>query len=118
MCYHVHTFNRLIFANGECCQDWVKRLSQSLNLPRKPEEVFSLAFCAWTRDDDESHSSQQSINQTLPWWRNISSQDRPLTGEKLFRFEVYFRDNFSLIYRLLFPQGAIHHLNEHMERLK
>ncbi|XP_046642401.1 myotubularin-related protein 3-like isoform X3 [Daphnia pulicaria] len=79
---------RLIFVNGECCQDWLKRLSQSLNLPRKPEEVFSLAFYAWTRDDDENHLTKPPVNQTMPWWRNLSNYDQPLTGEKLFRFEV------------------------------
>ncbi|XP_057378844.1 myotubularin-related protein 4-like isoform X3 [Daphnia carinata] len=79
---------RLIFVNGESGQDWVKRLTQSLNLPRKPEEVFSLAFCAWTRDDDENHSAKPVVNQTFPWWRKLSNYDQPLTGEKLFRFEV------------------------------
>ncbi|XP_032789509.1 myotubularin-related protein 3 isoform X2 [Daphnia magna] len=79
---------RLIFVNGECCQDWLKRLAQSLNLPRKPEEVFSLAFYAWTRDDEENHSAKPLINQTFPWWRKLSNYDHPLTGEKLFRFEV------------------------------
>ena len=84
----MHLYFRLIFVNGECCQDWLKRLSQSLNLPRKPEEVFSLAFYAWTRDDDENHLAKSPVNQTIPWWRNLSNYDQPLTGEKLFRFEV------------------------------
>lgn len=95
---------RLIFVNGECCQDWLKRLSQSLNLPRKPEEVFSLAFYAWTRDDDENHLTKPPVNQTMPWWRNLSNYDQPLTGEKLFRFEV----SILGIYFNLFLSGWIH----------
>lgn len=79
---------RLVFANGECCQDWVKRLAQTLNIPRKAEDVFSLAFCAWTRDCDELTVKPTSVT-IFPWWRKISNpEDVPLTGENLFRFEV------------------------------
>lgn len=86
-----HLVFRLIFLNGECCQDWVKRLAQSLNLPRKPEEVFSLAFYAWTRDDDGNHSAKPPITKTFPWWRKLTNYDEPLTGEKLFRSEVMMK---------------------------
>lgn len=68
----------------------MKRLSQTLNLPRKPEDVFSLAFCAWTQDCDEVQAVKSLKTVTIfPWWRKISnSEDMPLTGENLFRFEV------------------------------
>ena len=90
LCNFFFPKNRLCFASGECCQDWVKRLSQTLNLPRKPEDVFSLAFCAWTQDCDEVQAVKSLKTVTIfPWWRKISnSEDMPLTGENLFRFEV------------------------------
>ena len=97
-----------MFINGESCQDWAKRLLQNLNLPRKAEDVFSLAFCAWTQDCEDvtntqlklpSHASSAATAPTIatatapassftPWWRQIATQDYPLTGEQLFRFEV------------------------------
>lgn len=48
---------RLVFATGDSCQDWAKRLVQYVSVARKPEDVFSLAFSAWARDTDESHPS-------------------------------------------------------------
>lgn len=79
---------RLVFVNGESCQDWAKRLLQNLNLPRKAEDVFSLAFCAWAQDSEDGHPKLRSNSLPSPWWRKISDQNYPLTGEQLFRFEV------------------------------
>lgn len=81
--------HRLVFANGESCQDWAKRLVQNLNLPRKPEDVFSLAFCAWAKETDSSPLKSNVAESLLPWWQKIPFDDQPLTGEQLFRFEVY-----------------------------
>ena len=85
----------MVFATGDSCQDWAKRLAQSLNLPRKAEDVFSLAFYAWGRDSEENNPKPLSLSSStpgalvnLPWWLRTSARDQPLTGEKLFRFEV------------------------------
>lgn len=75
---------RLVFLNGESCQDWAKRLIQLLSVPRRAEDVFSLALYAWARDSEENLSSQQA---SVPWWRR-AHQDTPVYGEELFRSEV------------------------------
>lgn len=80
---------RLVFASGESCQDWAKRLTLNLNLPRKPEDVFSLAFYAWARESDENPLKLNAAESLVPWWQKIPTEDQPLTGEQLFRFEVY-----------------------------
>ena len=70
--------------------------------------MFSLAFCAWTRDCDEQAVKPTSVT-IFPWWRNISNpEDMPLTGENLFRFEVNFRSTLNLFYQQLIVYNDMH----------
>lgn len=81
---------RLIFMNGDACQDWLKRLSLAIALPRKADDVFALSFYAWTRDTESTVSNVHNISRfvQLPWW-NRKQEETFLFGEQLFRFEVY-----------------------------